>query len=84
MFRLSTTAAILALTVTAAQAGESLTTRIHDAAVAACAPEASSSRPASHYRAITQSCVQRISNAATVKYQAAAEAKTKAATDVND
>jgi hypothetical protein len=84
MFRLFTIAAILALTVAAAQAGESLTTRIHDAAVAACAPEAASVRPVFHYGAITRSCVERISNAATVKYQAAAEAKTKAATAVND
>jgi hypothetical protein len=80
MFRLFTTAAILALTVAAAQAGETLTTRIHTAAVAACAPEASSHLPASHYAAITDACVARLSNAAIVKYQTEADAKTKAST----
>jgi len=80
MFRLLTTAAILSLTVVAAQAGESLTTRIHTAAVAACAPESTPDLPASHYAAITQSCIARISNAAIVKYQTEADAKTKAST----
>ena len=80
MFRIFTAAAILTLTAAAAQAGESLTTRIHNAAVEACAPESSSALPHSHYGAITQSCIQRISKAATMKYQAQAEAKTKAST----
>ena len=80
MFRSFTTAAILALTAVTAQAGESLATRIHTAAVEACAPESSTSMPASHYGAITQRCVERISNAAVLKYQAEAEAKTKAST----
>jgi hypothetical protein len=80
MFRIFTTAAILALTAAAAQAAESLTTRIHTAAVEACAPERSASMPVSHYGAIDQHCVRRISNAAVAKYQAEAEAKTKAST----
>jgi hypothetical protein len=82
MFRIFTTAAILSLTAAAAQAGESLTARIHDAAVAACAPESSSSLPVSHYGAITKACVERISNAAITKYQAEAQAKTQASTAV--
>jgi hypothetical protein len=80
MFRIFTTVAILTLTAAAAQAAESLTTRIHNAAVEACAPESSSSMPVSHYAAITQHCVQRISATAAAKYQAEAEAKTKAST----
>ncbi len=80
MFRLFTTAAILALTVVAAQAGEPLNARIHDAAVKACAPESSSSMPVSYYGAITQTCIARISSAAIAKIQADAQAKTKAST----
>ena len=80
MFRIITTAAILTLTAAAAQAAESLTTRIHNAAVEACAPESSSSMPVTHYEAITRHCVERVSKAATLKYQAQAEAKTRAST----
>jgi hypothetical protein len=78
MFRMFTTAASLALTVTAAQAGDigSLSTRVHDAAVAACAPESvSNAGPAGHYGAITEHCINRLSNAAMAKYQAEADAK---------
>ncbi len=78
--RTLTIAAFLALTAAAAQAGESLDARIHDAAVAACAPESADSLPASHYGAITQTCVTRISNLAKARYEADAEAKTKAST----
>ena len=80
MFRSFIAAAILALTAVTAQAGDSLATRIHFAAVQACAPESSASMPVSHYGAITQRCVERISNTAVAKYQAEAEAKTKAST----
>ena len=80
MFRIFTTVAILALTTAAAPAAESLTTRIHTAAVEACTPERSASMPVSHYGAIIQHCVERISNAAVAKYQAEAEAKTRAST----
>jgi hypothetical protein len=80
MFRIFTTVAILALTAGAAQAAESLTTRIHAAAVEACTPERSASLPVSHYSAITEHCVKRISAAAVAKYQAEAEAKTRAST----
>ncbi len=78
MYRTFTTAAVLALTITAAQADNtaSLTARIHDAAVTACAPESlSHAGPAGHYGAITEQCIYRVSNAATAKYKTEAEAK---------
>ena len=77
MFRTFTTAALLALTINAAQAGttEQLATRIHDAAVVACAPErVSGALPRSHYGAIDDQCVYRISRSAMDKYQAQAAA----------
>jgi hypothetical protein len=80
MFRIFTAAAILTLTVATAQAAESLATRIHNAAVEACAPESSATLPHSHYDAITRRCVERISNTAIAKYQAEAEARTQAST----
>jgi hypothetical protein len=85
MFRMFTTAAILALTITAgAQAEESLTSRIHDAAVEACAVENNAGKPALYYSALTQHCVDRISAAAVIKYQAQADAKTMASTAINN
>jgi hypothetical protein len=80
MLRTLTTAAILALTVIAAQAEDSLSTRIHDAAVAACAPERSSSLPLSHYGTISARCVERITSTAMTKYQTDADVKTMAST----
>jgi hypothetical protein len=77
MTRMFATAAVLALTITAAQAGPSgeLATRIHDAAVTACAPErVSGALPVSHYGAIEDQCVYRISQSAMHKYQAQAAA----------
>jgi hypothetical protein len=75
MFRMFTAAALV-LTVTAAQAAsDSLADRVHAAAVAACAPEAAPGmRPTSHYDAIFQHCVYRISDSAMTKYQAQAKA----------
>jgi hypothetical protein len=72
-------AAILALTAAATQA-EPLSAQVHDAAVKACAVEASTSLPASHYAVITQSCIDRISSAALRRIAADAEAKTLAST----
>jgi hypothetical protein len=80
MFRTIATTAILALTVAAAQAGESLDARVHEAAVKACAPESSDSLPLSYYGAISQNCVARVSAAALAKIQADAQAKTNAST----
>jgi hypothetical protein len=82
MLRTLTTAALLALTVSAAQA-ETLSDRIHTAAVKACAAESSSSLPLSHYSAITAACVDRLSASAEAKYQSTADAKTMASTASN-
>jgi hypothetical protein len=84
MFRMFAVATALVLTSAAAQATESLSVRIHNAAVEACAPESSFNMPVSHYGAITSHCVDRISAAATTKYQTEAEAKTKASTAAID
>jgi hypothetical protein len=79
MTRTFAIAAILSLTALSAQA-ETLSVQVHDAAVKACAAEASTSLPASHYAAITQTCVDRISNATLRKIAAQAQAKTLAST----
>ena len=71
--------ALLALTA-AAQAADTLEARIHAAAVEACAVESSASFPASHYDAITKSCVHRISTAAMRRMEAEATDKTMAST----
>lgn len=80
MTRMFATAAILALTVLSAQATESLEARVHAAAVASCSVESSASLPASHYSAITQSCINRISTAAMRRMAAEAADKTMAST----
>ena len=74
------TAALVLLTATTAWAGESLDSRIHAAAVEACAPETATNRPLSHYGVITERCIARISNSAMAKYQAMAESRMKAST----
>jgi hypothetical protein len=79
MFRTFAIATILSLTAAAAQA-ESLESRIHTAAVKACAPEAAKALPASHYSAITEACVYRVSKGAIMNMQARALEKTKAST----
>ncbi len=80
MTRMFATAAILSLTVLSAQAAETLETRVHAAAVEACAVESSASLPASHYSAITKSCINRISTAALRKMASDAQDKTMAST----
>jgi hypothetical protein len=82
MFRTIATTAILALTIACAQAGESLDARVHEAAVKACAPESSTSLPLSHYGAITQYCVARVSTSTMAKIQADERAKTRASTAI--
>jgi hypothetical protein len=84
MFRMFTTAAVLALSVTAAQAGD-LSGRIHEAAVVACAPESvSHAGPVSHYGAITEQCIYQVSHATMAKYRAQAEAKVASVKVAND
>jgi hypothetical protein len=80
MLRLRTSTAILALaisslTLSAAQAGTDVfASRIHDAAVTACAPErASGMQPRAHYGAIDEQCVYRISRSAMAKLEALAK-----------
>jgi hypothetical protein len=82
MLRTLAIAVLLALTVSAAPA-ETLSDRIHTAAVKACAVEAGGVLPLAHYRAITAACVRRVSATAETKYQASASAKTMAATASN-
>ena len=77
MTRMFTAAAVIALTISAAQAGTTnqMAAQIHDAAVTACAPErATEALPRSHYAAIDDNCVYRISQSAMRKYQAQAAA----------
>jgi hypothetical protein len=81
MYRMFGTAAVFALTISAAQAGtnDPLTAQIHDAAVAACAPEhVSGALPRAHYGAIDDQCVYRVSQSAMTKYQAIAKTGTRA------
>jgi hypothetical protein len=80
MTRMFATAAILALTAFSAQAADSIEVRVHAAAVEACAVESSASLPASHYSAITKSCINRISTAAMRRMAADAADKTMAST----
>jgi hypothetical protein len=73
------TAAVLALSLSAAQAGtaDTLAVRIHDAAVTACAPErATGMAPRAHYGVIEDQCVYRISRSAMAKYEDLAKAGT--------
>ncbi len=83
MLRTVTAAALLALTAVTAQADETLATRVHLAAVAACAPETASSLPVSHYGAISQYCVDRLTKTTLARIQANAYAKTQASTALN-
>jgi hypothetical protein len=81
MLRSFAIAAILTLTaVSATQAADSLEARIHTAAVTSCSVESSASLPASHYSAITKSCIDRISTAAMRRMAAEAANKTVAST----
>ena len=77
MTRIFVTVSVLALAISAAQAAPSdqMAARIHDAAVAACAPErATGDLPQAHYGAINDNCVYRISKSAMKKYEALAKA----------
>ena len=75
MFRILATAAFLALTISAAQAEDSLVSRVHDAAVKACTTKVGASHPITMYRGFTAYCVDRVSADALAKYQANASAK---------
>ena len=60
MFRNFTIAAVLVLAASSAQAEDSLSTRIHDAAVKACAAKIGDNLPISYYRAFSTHCVDRV------------------------
>ena len=60
MFRNFAIAAILVLAASSAQAEDSLSTRIHDAAVKACAAKIGDNLPISYYRAFSTHCVERV------------------------
>lgn len=79
MVRAFAIATILAAATLSAEA-DSLSDKVHSAAVKACAVEASASMPVSHYGAITESCVARLSSAAIRKLTVEADLKTRAPT----
>lgn len=61
MLRIFAIAAILSLTAVAARADDNLATRIHDAAVKACAAKIGDNLPITYYRALSAHCVDRVS-----------------------
>jgi hypothetical protein len=76
MTRIFVTAAALALAISTAQAetSDQLAARVHDAAVMACAPEhVDGANPNSHYGAIDNQCIYRLSQTAMAKYLAGAK-----------
>ncbi len=78
MFRTFAVAAILSLSAIAAQADDSLTTRIHDAAVKACDAKVGANLPVSYYRALSEHCVDKVSAdaMATIRARQVAKADT--------
>ena len=83
MFRTFAVAAILSLAVSAAQADDSLVTRVHDAAVRVCAAKVGASLPLTFYRAINAHCVDNVSSDAMARIRARQLAKTEASTAAN-
>ena len=78
MTRIFVTVAALALAIATATAqaetSEQVGARIHDAAVRACAPEhLDGANPNSHYGAIDNQCVYRVSQTAMAQYLARAK-----------
>jgi hypothetical protein len=59
--RIFAVAAILSLTTIAAQAEDNLTTRVHEAAVKACAAKIGDNLPISYYRALSAHCADAVS-----------------------
>jgi hypothetical protein len=77
MTRLCTTAAIIAFATSYAHAEtyDQVPAQIHDFAVAACAPESERGLlPRSHYGAIEDACVYRLSHSPITRDQAVAKA----------
>ena len=80
MVRIFAVAAILSLTAVAAQAEDTLATRVHDAAVKVCAAKVGDNLPLSYYRALTSHCADRVSAdaLATIRARQVAKADTAA------
>ena len=80
MFRLFASAAILTLAVSAAQAEDSVATRVHTAAVKACAAKVGASLPMTFYRVMAANCVDKVSAdaMATIRARQLAKAETAA------
>jgi hypothetical protein len=83
VFRTFAVAAILTLTAATAQADDSLTTRIHDAAVKACAAKVGDNLPVSYYRALSAHCAERVSATALATIRAKQMAQAEASTASN-
>jgi hypothetical protein len=83
MFRIFAVATILVLGVSAAQAEDTLNTRVHNAAAKACAAKVGASLPITFYRAVTAHCTDRVSNDALASIRARQVAKAEASTAAN-
>ena len=70
MFRTFAIAAITLLAVSSAQAEDSLTDRIHAAAVKACAAKVGDNLPISYYRALSSHCADRVTADALARIRA--------------
>ena len=82
MHRIFAFAAILSLS-TAAQAEDSLASRIHDAAVKACAAKVGDNLPLIYYRALSTHCVDSVSADVMARILARQVAKTEGSTATN-
>jgi hypothetical protein len=77
MFRMFAVAAILTVTAATAQAGESLETRIHTAAVKACDARYGNTAPLAFYGSMNKACVVRVSSVTLQKLQSDALARAR-------
>jgi hypothetical protein len=83
VFRTFAVATILALSVSAAQAEDSLNIRVHNAAMKACAAKVGASLPITFYNAVTAHCVDRVTTEALASIRARQVAKAEASTAAN-
>jgi hypothetical protein len=73
----------MTLAVSAAQAEDSLDTRVHNAALKACTAKVGASLPITFYRAITVHCAERVSTEALASIRARQVARAEASTAAN-
>ncbi len=83
MLRTFAVAAIFTLTAVAAQADDTLASRVHDAAVKACAAKVGDNLPISYYRALSAHCADRVTADALATITARQVAQTEASTASN-